>query len=256
MTIDNKWLMKVRALLAKAEDRAATPEEAEALTEKATELMAKYGIAEALAAARADTKQTPGNRIIDFTGGSYTRERRNLLGWIAHEVGCGVVNLTGRGRGRDREYRLHLFGFEADLDRAVLLYTSLLVQMANGVNQAYKPYGENTTSFRKSWMHGFSLAVTKRIGEVEARAKRNAEQEQPAGAPGVALVLADRATLVQQAKEAMYPQVAPARKRQLKGSGVRAGYAAGEQANIGGTGLTHSSSTGQVVTDRRAALAR
>ena len=45
-------LDRVRKLLAKAEDESVTPAEAQALTAKAAELMARYGIDRALLAAR------------------------------------------------------------------------------------------------------------------------------------------------------------------------------------------------------------
>src|SRR5437667_12909032 len=58
-------LDRVRKLLAKAEAEGVTPPEAEALTAKAAELMARYGIGRArLAAKRPDTDR-PGSRIID-----------------------------------------------------------------------------------------------------------------------------------------------------------------------------------------------
>jgi len=64
MTSDNPLLERVRKLLAKAESAGTTPPEAEALTAKAAELMAKYGIDRALlAAARPETDQ-PGDRVI------------------------------------------------------------------------------------------------------------------------------------------------------------------------------------------------
>jgi cytosine/adenosine deaminase-related metal-dependent hydrolase len=50
MTSDNPLLERVRKLLAKAEAQGATPAEAEALTAKAAELMARYGIDRALLA--------------------------------------------------------------------------------------------------------------------------------------------------------------------------------------------------------------
>src|ERR1700721_1050685 len=59
-------LDRVRKLLAKAEAEGVTPPEAEALTAKAAELMARYGIDRArLAAARPDTDR-PGSRVIDI----------------------------------------------------------------------------------------------------------------------------------------------------------------------------------------------
>ena len=69
MSIDNDLLDRVRKLLAKAEDEGCTPEEAEALTAKAAELMARYGIDRALLGAlRPETDGRP-------TGNSASRRR-------------------------------------------------------------------------------------------------------------------------------------------------------------------------------------
>ena len=64
MASDNVLLERVRKLLAKAEAAGVTGPEGEALTAKAAELMARYGIDRALlAAARPETDQ-PANRVI------------------------------------------------------------------------------------------------------------------------------------------------------------------------------------------------
>lgn len=225
---ENKWLVRVRALLNKAEDPASTPEEAEALTAKATELMAKYGIGQALANARAEKKQTPADRIFDLSG-AYARERANLLGWIATELRCRSVVLTLRQGRRKVGLKLHVFGYQTDLDRVDLLYTSLLVQMVNGLAKAQKPLFEDTAAFRRSWMVGFASEVSRRIGEVENRAQQDSDE------PGVDLVLADRSTQVDQATKAVYPTVPPPKRRVLSGSGRAAGALAGRNADIGNT---------------------
>jgi hypothetical protein len=62
----DKLLDRVRKLLAKAEDESVTPPEAEALTAKAAELMAKYGIDRALPAAARPETDTPGSRLADI----------------------------------------------------------------------------------------------------------------------------------------------------------------------------------------------
>ena len=60
MTSDNPLLERVRKLLAKAEAGGVTPAEAEALTAKAAELMARYGIDRALLASRRPETDQPG----------------------------------------------------------------------------------------------------------------------------------------------------------------------------------------------------
>jgi hypothetical protein len=58
-------LARVRKLLAKAEAAGVTPAEAQALTAKAAELMAKYGIDRALLAAARPETDRPADRVID-----------------------------------------------------------------------------------------------------------------------------------------------------------------------------------------------
>jgi hypothetical protein len=68
MTSENTLLERVRKLLAKAEAAGVTPAEAQAqaLTAKAAELMAKYGIDRALLAAARPETDKPGDRVIDI----------------------------------------------------------------------------------------------------------------------------------------------------------------------------------------------
>lgn len=244
----NKWLRKIRALLAKAEDSACTPEEAEAFTERATDLIAKYGVDQALIDADRPEKQVPGDLIIPIDG-KYGPEKQRLLGWIAHELGCrGVRRWERERKGQPNRYSVHVFGFAADIERVQILYTSLLVQMANGIAKAEAPTGENVAAFRRSWMYGFANAVAARIHEAEERAKANAQQDRGADRPGVALVLTDRTALVEKAKEARYPGLPDARRPQFSGSGFHAGHEAGQNADIGGTRIDSQATTGNVLT--------
>src|SRR5713226_2704931 len=85
-------LDRVRKLLAKAEAEGVTPPEAEALTAKAAELMARYGIDRArLAASRPDTDR-PGSRIIDIAN-PWAQVRAHLLAGLAGAMRCQCVHL-------------------------------------------------------------------------------------------------------------------------------------------------------------------
>lgn len=227
-----KMLTRIRALLTKAEDSAATPAEAETYTAKATELMAKYGIDRAMLAATGQIDDRPGDRIIGVDD-PYAIDKQNLLSHIGMALGCRTV-LKRRGR----NYSVHLFGYGADLERVDMLFTSLLLQAVNGMAQAEPEPWESTTAFRKSWLAGFSATVYRRIREAEERAKQDATTEQQqsgTGGPSVALVLADRSTLVERAYAEAYPKIGKARKRRLSGSGWHGGAAAGRRADLGGT---------------------
>ncbi|MGZ5400302.1 MAG: DUF2786 domain-containing protein, partial [Nocardioides sp.] len=67
MTITDRdtdtMLVRVRKLLTKAEDPAATTQEAQAYTAKASELMAAHGIDRALLAAREPSLDVVGDRV-------------------------------------------------------------------------------------------------------------------------------------------------------------------------------------------------
>jgi hypothetical protein len=168
-------LDKVRKLLAKAEDPACTAEEAAAFTDKAAELIAKYGVDRALLAARDPASDSVGDRIVAVAP-PYALDKVGLLVAVASALRCRSVRRTGEGH---RGFSVHLFGYGSDLERVELLFTSLLVQPAYG------------------------LAA----GRAEGGRRRVAE---------------------------VYPRLAPVGPRRLTGSGLRAGMAAGERADLGG----------------------
>ena len=132
MASDNALLERVRKLLAKAEAEGVTPAEAEALTAKAAELMARYGIDRALlAAARPETDQPgrPGHRPCRTRGPG---SRRTCCAGSASAMRCQCSSCPAARPG----IRIHIFGYASDIERADLLYTSLLVQMWQGLPQA------------------------------------------------------------------------------------------------------------------------
>jgi hypothetical protein len=224
-------LDRVRKLLAKAEAEGVTPPEAEALTAKAAELMARYGIDRArLAATRPDTDR-PGNRIIDIDN-PWAQIRAHLLAGLAGAMRCQCVLLSTSRPGA----RIHVFGYASDLERADILYTSLLLQMARGLTATVVPAGiRSPRAWRRSWLLGFVSAVISRVRAAEDRAAAGAEAEVQTG-PSTALVLADRALVVRRQLEEAYPVT---RKTRItySGRGYSAGYAQGQRADIGNARL-------------------
>jgi hypothetical protein len=220
-------LDRVRKLLAKAEAEGVTPPEAEALTAKAAELMARYGIDRArLAASRPDTDR-PGSRIVDIAN-PWAQVRAHLLAGLAGAMRCQCVLLSTGGPGA----RVHVFGFRSDLERADILYTSLLLQMARGLAAAAVPAGiGNPRAWRRSWLLGFVTAVITRVRSAEERAAAGAEDDSRPG-PSTALVLADRAAVIRRQLEEAYP-VTRRTRITYSGRGYSAGYAKGQQADIG-----------------------
>jgi hypothetical protein len=221
-------LDKVRKLLAKAEDPACTPAEADAFNAKAAELIAKYGVDRALLAEADPTSDIVGDRVIDLPA-PYALDKCALLAGIATELRCRAV------RRRDqRGFAIHLFGFASDLDRVELLFTSLLVQASLALAAQPTPRRESIAAFRRSWLEGFTHAVVLRLRAAEARAASDAV-DPPQQGRSVALVLADRSVHVSQRVSETYPKLRFAGPRRLAGSGRRDGYHAGQRADLGGT---------------------
>jgi hypothetical protein len=214
-------LARVRKLLAKAEDPACTPAEAEAFTAKATELIAKYGVDQALLAAADPAVDPVGDRIVSLDP-PYALDKAGLLAAVAVPLRCRVVRRTSDG------VKIHLFGHAADLERVELLFTSLLVQAAHGLSAVPVPAYEHPAAFRRSWLAGFAHAIGARLWA--------AEKSAAAAEPGAELVLVHRSDLVDRRLAEAYPKLRTAGRRRLAGGGLEQGYAAGRAADLGGAG--------------------
>jgi hypothetical protein len=228
-------LSKVRKLLALAEDPAATAHEAETYTAKATQLIADYGIDQALLA-RSDPATDPvGNRGLTLDA-PYAADKVDLLATIAHRMRCATVRRTSRRDGT-KELSLHLFGHASDLERVEILFTSLLLQSATALARTPVPPYEHKAAFRRSWLAGFRMAVGRRLAAAESRAEASAAERFRASGTSSVLVLADRTAEVVTAMEAAYPDLGTARPRTLSGSGTGQGWAAGQRADLGASRL-------------------
>jgi hypothetical protein len=133
-----------------------------------------------------------------------------------------------------------MFGFSSDLERTDVLYTSLLVQMWQGLAAAQVPaWSRSPRAWRRSWLLGFATAVVARVRAAEQEATSRATAPKAGSGPQAALVLADRALVIRRNIEHAYPVT---RKSQVtySGSGYGAGYTQGQRADIGTTRLRGS----------------
>jgi len=220
----DRLLDRVRKLLAKAEAEGVTVEEAQALTAKAAELTAKYGIDRALLAARRPETDKPDNRILEIYN-PWARVQAHLLCGLAAALRCQCILLPAR-----EGQRVHVFGYASDIERADVLYTSVLVQMWHGLVAAQVPAGaDNVRAWRRSWLLGYSAAVVAKVRAAEQSAERGATV---GTANGAALVLADRSMVIRQTVARAYPVTRTARVT-YTGNGYGAGYAQETRADIG-----------------------
>jgi hypothetical protein len=241
---DDAILSKVRKLLAKAEDPATTPEEAETYTAKAAELVAAYGIDRALLAEEVPDSDVVGDRVVVLDP-PYALDKAALLHGVATALRCRAIRRREYD-GQRKQLSIHLFGFASDLVRTDVLFTSLLLQSSTMLRRTTAPPWESLAAYRRSWLAGFTAAVVRRLREAEERAADQAGAETAAG-PGrsIALVLADRSVAVRRAVDDVYPHTTRGKTRSLSGSGGRSGYLAGQRADLGGTRMA-SGSRGQI----------
>jgi hypothetical protein len=231
-------LDRVRKLLAKAEAEGVTPHEAEALTAKAAELMARYGIDRARLGALHPETDLPVDRMFALDN-PWANVKAHLLSGLAQALRCQCVLL----RGSDPGIRVHVFGYASDIERADILFTSLLVQMARGLAAQEVPAGApSARAWRRSWMLGFISAVVIRVRSAEQAAAQEADDDDTQQAatgdsgPSTALVLADRTTTIRRNAQQAYPRTRQARVT-YTGNGYSDGYREGQKADIGGAKL-------------------
>lgn len=192
-------LARVRALLAKAES-TEFDEEAEALSAKAQELIARYALDRLLHRDQGggDPGATSGvsSRRL-WLDAPYVMAKASLVHEVAAANRCRSVVTESLG------FCL-VVGDAADLDAVELLVTSLLVQ----ANTALVRHGRNLdrrgASRTRSFRHAFLIAYAHRIGDRLRAAGAEAVAE-AGGAERLLPVLRDQETRVNDALEAMIP---------------------------------------------------
>ncbi|WP_455353717.1 DUF2786 domain-containing protein [Streptomyces sp. SYSU K217416] len=211
-----RMLTRIRALLAKAE-ATEYPEEAEALSGKAQELMARHSIDEAvLAAARGGTKDVPGACRIGVDA-PYEEAKAVLLDAVASANRCRAVWNSAFGFST-------VVGFDGDLEAVELLHTSLLVQGTAAMTRAEAGQRAGGRKRTKTFRQSFLLAYATRLGQRLAAVTEHVTEE----APGTLLpVLAAREVAVVDRAERMFPRTTTTR---LRGATDRDGWDHGTAA--------------------------
>ena len=226
---------RIRALLDKAENTEFIHER-DAFTAKAMSLMAEYRITEAMIDAQrvgADRRGRLGDRDIQLGSGPYVRARLALLTRVGNANGCAVVTRVGWD---GRVAMLH--GYESDLSRTELLYTSLLVQATSEASKIAARRGNSTVSVRRSFLFGFATKVGDRLDEAQAVAAEEADAAAPAASGGqrsssVAMVLADRSAEVDDYVKQRYGRLGTLPNARVSPEGYGQGVAAGARASLG-----------------------
>ena len=162
---------------------------------KAAQMMARHGVDEAMLAATGVKQDALGERRIAVTD-PYSQEKAQLAGLIGRALGCRAVRHPGYGRGQI--LAVTIFGYESDLRRTEVLFTSLLLQATRQVvhQRPTACTGESTAAFRRTWLTGFASEVYRRLTAAERAATDQHDAAEVTRGPSAALVLADRRTVV------------------------------------------------------------
>jgi hypothetical protein len=191
--------------------------------------MARYGIDRALLGALHPETDKPADQVFSLDN-PWAGVKRHLLAGLAGALRCQCVQTQGTGG-----TRLHVFGYASDIERADILFTSLLVQMARALARQPVPgSGGAARAWRRSWMLGFCSAVVTRVRAAEEAAAAAAPAPAPGGGKSADLVLADRSLVVRGQVAAAYPRLRKSRVT-YSGSGYGDGYREGQKADIGGS---------------------
>ncbi|MGA4801669.1 DUF2786 domain-containing protein [Streptomyces lavendulocolor] len=195
-----RMLGRIRALLAKAE-ATGYPEEAEALTAKAQELMARYSLDEAALASRTHSPEEPGALRIGVDA-PYETAKAILLDAVASANRCRAVWNEAFGFST-------VVGFEPDLEVVELLYTSLLVQGTGAMTRAEAEQRKGGRRRTKTFRQSFLLAYAHRLGDRLASTSERVTAEEPSLLP----VLAARDVAVTARTDRMFPETTTTRVR-------------------------------------------
>ncbi|WP_010470372.1 DUF2786 domain-containing protein, partial [Streptomyces somaliensis] len=217
-----RTLARIRALLAKAE-ATDYPEEAEALTAKAQELMARHSLDEAALAARGGPDPDGPAAVRIGVEPPYETAKAILLDAVAGANRCRAV--------WHEEFAFSaVVGYEADLEAVELLYTSLLVQGQAAMAKAEAAQRAGGRRRTKTFRQSFLLAYAQRLGDRLSAASRRIT----AGEPTLLPVLAAREVAVADRTDRMFPGTTTTR---VRGAVDRAGWdhgrAAADRADTG-----------------------
>ncbi|WP_234326966.1 DUF2786 domain-containing protein [Streptomyces sp. NRRL WC-3742] len=237
VTGEPRMLARIRALLAKAES-TEFPEEAEALTAKAQQLMAQHSIDDALLAAAG----TGGGRDVPAAvrigvDNPYEGPKTMLLDAVAAANRCRVVWAKEFGF-------CTVIGFDGDLDGVELLYTSLLVQATHALNKAGSRKDSRSKAFRHSFLVAYAARIRERLTAATERATRAAAagrhlredgtEEQLLPDERLLPALAARSEAVDEQVDRLFPKLVSQRVRVSDGGGWAAGRAAADRAALHG----------------------
>lgn len=191
-----RYVDKINKLLRKAE--STTPEEAEALTAKAQELMATYAITMAMLADREDKpKEELVEETVTFTG-TYQKALKKIAFAVMAANEC-----EGFYRNHDWQsppyQEVVICGFESDVERVKMLVASLQIQCVSAMQTWWKERRDEVSWMsagekwrdRREFIFGFAAGLGLKLKKAKAEGAKEAAQEEAERMGGVSENLAE-----------------------------------------------------------------
>jgi len=182
------WADKITKLLAQAESTPHVAERNSAI-ELAQELMTKHAIDEGMLQAKG---KQPVEKIVEQgirINRPDEKAKLSLLNSVANANDCRTAYLgSGHYIGWSTGY---VFGFESDVRRVKMMYTSLLLQMTNEMLATVPPRGVHILRFRNNFIRGYSMRIYRRLMDSRHKVIKQAPKE-------AALVLVNRGQRVKE----------------------------------------------------------
>jgi hypothetical protein len=216
---DDKYAKRIADLLKMAE--SGDDAEATAAQEQAERLMARYGIDRAMAMSKGEAKN---ENIVEKTmaiDGIYGKAF--VIGFyrVGKELNVKVLS-SPRGKSKTIAY---VIGYESDVDNALTLFTSLMLQAATSAGRALKAdqfmshvgSASDKFNFRRSHIVGFFDGAASRIN--------GAKRQVFAETTGSELAVRSRSTDVDEWVQRTYGELSKGR-----GISVNYGYSNGVEA--------------------------
>jgi hypothetical protein len=220
--MEEKTLARIRGLLAKAE-ATTYPEEAEALSAKAQELMSRNAFDRAVVEQPAEQEQQV-TSIRIWLEAPYLDAKASLVHAIAEANRSRAVQYPSLGF-------VALVGNALDLDMVELLSTSLLLQATRAMlshgRQTTAGGASRTRSFRQSFLLAYANRIGQRLNEAESTAETEVDKDR------LLPVLAARSRAVEEEFERMFSATYTKSTRVSNASGWQAGHAAADRADLG-----------------------
>lgn len=224
-TAQGRLLEKVRHLLSKAES-TNFPEEAEALTAKAQELLARYSIDRAVVGGPDPARRSRAAFRRVWIDDPYVACKAQLLHVVAMVNRCRAVLIEQLGLAT-------VAGHEDDLDTVETLFTSLLVQATTQMTALGSRTDIAGRSRTRSFRQSFLIAFAVRIGD-RLEAAREATVSAALETHGKALVpiLASRVHAADEAIAELFPDLSQRGAQATNREGWVAGTLAADLASL------------------------